>query len=185
MNKIYLLLTLFFLSFAVSAKLIKISNTGTQLQGSFAPWSCVIDDKAKLMWEVKVSKKSLQDAQNTYTWFDGISGVENGEYSRNCQWGEGCNTQAFIQALNQSSLCQSSNWRLPSESELMTLLVYNDDNPLINLNYFPNTQPKPYWTSMGHKDDDDVAIDVPFFYGGTNGSDKSFDSYIRAVSDVK
>lgn len=185
MNKIYLLLTLFFLSFTVNAKLIKISNTGTQLQDSFTPWSCVIDNKAKLMWEVKVSKKGLQDAQNTYTWFDGGSGVENGEYSRNCQWSEGCNTQAFIQALNQKNLCQSSNWRLPSESELMSLLVYNDDNPLINLNYFPNTQPKPYWTSMSHEHNDDVAIDVPFFYGGTNGSDKSFDSYIRAVSDVK
>jgi len=49
-------------------------------------WSCVLDDKSQLMWEVKVSKKGLQDAQSTYTWFDGNSGVEGGEYSRNCQW---------------------------------------------------------------------------------------------------
>ena len=67
----------------------------------------------------------------------------------------------------------------------MALLVYNDDNPLINLKYFPNTQPQPYWTSMSHGHDDNVAIDVPFFYGGTNGSDKSFDSYIRAISNAK
>jgi len=185
MNKIALLFITLCLSTLANAKLIKISSEGDLLANDAKQWFCVVDEKAQLMWEVKVSKKGLQDAQNTYTWFDGSSGVENGEYSRNCQWGEGCNTQAFIQALNQSNLCQSSNWRLPSKSELMDLLVYNDDNPLINLNYFPNTQPKLYWTSMSHGHNDDVAIDVPFFYGGTNGSDKSFDSYIRAVSDVK
>ncbi|TEU21339.1 MAG: DUF1566 domain-containing protein, partial [Gammaproteobacteria bacterium] len=169
----------------VNAKLIKVSNEGALLANDAKQWFCVVDHKSQLMWEVKVSAEGLQNTQNTYTWFDGKSGVENGEYSRNCQWKKGCNTQAFIQALSASQLCQTSNWRLPSESELTALLVYNDDNPLINLDYFPNTQPKPYWTSMSHGHNDDVAIDVPFFYGGTNGSDKSFDSYIRAVSDVK
>ncbi|MBT4669283.1 MAG: DUF1566 domain-containing protein [Candidatus Ruthia sp.] len=185
MNKITLLFISLCFSTLVNAKLIKVSNEGVLLADDAKQWSCVLDDKSQLMWEVKVSKKGLQDAQSTYTWFDGNSGVEGGEYSRNCQWGKGCNTQAFIQALNKGSLCQSSNWHLPSESELTALLVYNDDNPLINLKYFPNTQSQPYWTSMSHTHDDSVAIDVPFFYGGTNGSDKSFDSYIRAVSNAK
>ena len=185
MNKLSLFFITLCLSTLVSAKLIKVSSAGISLQDSNQQWDCVLDDKTKLMWEVKRSMESLQDNQSTYTWFDGSSGVENGEYSRNCHWGEGCNTQDFIQALNTSNLCQSTNWRLPNESELSSLLVYNDNNPLINTHYFPNTQSKSYWTSATHGHNTDVAIDVPFFYGGTNGSDKSFDSYIRGVRDVK
>jgi len=185
MNKIILLFFTLCFSTVISAKLVKVSKEDVLLADNAQQWSCVVDDKSQLMWEVKIDTDGLQSAQNTYTWFDGNSGVDNGEYSHNCQWGGGCNTQAFIKKLNKSHLCHSSNWRLPSESELTTLLVYNDDNPLINLNYFPNTQPKPYWTSMSHGHNNDVAVDVPFFYGGTNGSDKSFDSYIRAVRDVK
>lgn len=185
MNKSYLFLTVFFLSISASAKLIKISNTGDSVQDSSKSWACVVDNKTQLMWEVKTNAKGLQDAQNTFTWFDGKSGTENGEYSRNCHWSEKCNTQKFITALNELNLCQSSDWRLPSESELNSLLVYNNNNPLINIQYFPNTQPKSYWTSLTHSQDPEVAIDVAFFYGGTNSSGKYFDSYVRGVSDVK
>ena len=185
MNKITLLFITLCFSAVTNAKLVKVSNEGILLVDNAQQWSCVVDDKSQLMWEVKINIKGLQNTQNTYTWFDGHSGVQNGEYSHNCYWGKGCNTQAFIEELNSSNLCQSSNWRLPNEAELTTLLVYNDDNPLINLYYFPNTQSKPYWTSTNRDHNNNVAVDVPFFYGGTNGSDKLFDSYIRAVSDVK
>jgi hypothetical protein len=29
-----------------------------------------------------------------------------------------------------------------------------------------------------------IAVDVPFFYGGSKSSDKSFDAYIRLVTDA-
>ena len=173
------------LSLNTQAKLIKVSSSGAQLDNVSDTWSCVIDSKTQLMWEVKTRQKGLQNTDNTFTWFDGNSGVENGDYSRNCHWSEQCNTQNYINALNQKALCQANNWRLPSASELKTLLVYNDDNPLINQDFFPNTQAQSYWSSTPHATQDSVALDVAFFYGGTNGSDKSFDSYIRGVSDVK
>jgi len=183
------ILSLFLISLCfgtlVSAQLIKISTAGNSLTDSAKQWGCVLDNETDLMWEVKRNGKGLQDRQNTYTWFDGVSGVENGEYSRNCHWGKGCNTQGFIKELNASRLCQSTNWRLPNTNELRSLLVFNNNNPLINTHYFPNTQSKPYWTSTSHQDDINTAVDVPFFYGGTYGSGKSFDSYIRAVRDAK
>lgn len=185
MKKLSLFIFSLCFSALVSAQLIKISTVGDSLVDSAKQWDCVLDNETNLMWEVKRNEKGLQDRKNTYTWFDGISGVENGEYSRNCHLGKECNTQGFIKALNESRLCQAANWRLPNTYELRSLLVFNNNNPLINTHYFPNTRSKPYWTSTSREDGINTAVDVPFFYGGTYGSGKSFDSYIRAVSDVK
>lgn len=182
MNKINLFfITMCFNTWA-SAEFIKISNTGNALPNTAKQWACVLDVQTQLMWEVK-NKRGLQNSQSTYTWFDGKSGTKNGEYSRNCQQKNTCNTQAFIQKLNQQTLCQANNWRLPNAEELRSLLHYQDYEPLIDSAYFPNTRPNLYWSSDS-LNNTDAAIDIAFFYGGTSGSDKSFDSYVRAVRSV-
>tara|TARA_B100001079_G_C16290167_1_gene460595 strand:+ start:355 stop:906 length:552 start_codon:yes stop_codon:yes gene_type:complete len=183
MNKITLFLSLFTLSVGAGAELFKASDRGNILSKDANEFSCVLDSKTKLVWEVKSSKKGLQDKQNTYTWFDGDSGVENGKYSHNCNWGENCNTAAFVNAINNENVCKINSWRLPSEAELRTLIVYGDEDLLINTNFFPNTKLKSYWSS--DQMDENIAIDVPFFYGGVKSSDKSFDAHIRLVSDAK
>ncbi len=179
-------LNLFFIFFVFNtlaqAQFIKVANTGKTLPHSAPHWDCVLDDKTGLLWEVKKTQQGLQNTYNTYTWFDGKSGTQNGEYSHHCHWGKSCNTRAFISALNIAKPCQTNTWRLPRENELNTLLRYHDNNPLINTYYFPNTQSKSYWTQS--ELNSKTAIDVPFFYGGTKSSGKSFDSHIRAVSDV-
>ncbi len=166
----------------VNAQLIKVSAQENILENESRNHQCVLDQQSKLVWEVKLSDKGLQDMNNTYTWFDGKSGVDNGDYSHYCHWGKNCNTQAFINTLNTIKLCEQSAWRLPSESELRTLLIYGDNDLLINSDFFPNTKRKSYWSR--DEQDVDIAIDVPFFYGGSKGSDKSFDAHIRAVSDA-
>lgn len=182
MHKIIIFLSFFIYILAANAQLIKVSAQGDILDRQAKNHRCVLDSQSKLAWEVKLNNKGLQDANNTYTWFDGKSGVNNGDYSHHCHWGKNCNTQAFIDALNQTKLCKQSVWRLPSESELRTLLVYGDNDLLVNLNFFPNTKRKSYWSR--DEQDIDIAIDVPFFYGGSKSSDKSFDAHIRAVSDA-
>ncbi len=182
MNKFFIILSIVIISLTANAKLYKISPRGDVLKNNAQDFICILDDKSKLIWEVKTNNKGLQNTANTYTWFDGKTGVENGDYSHNCNWGNNCNTRAYIKALNASNLCKQSNWRLPSESELKTLLIYGDENPLINTNFFPNTKLKTYWTI--DEIDENIAIDVPFFYGGVKSSDKSFDAHIRAVANV-
>lgn len=182
--KITLFLMVFLLNTGANATLIKAANTGVLLPDNAPQWACVFDDKTQLMWEVKRSTQGLQNSQHTYTWFDGKSGTENGEYSRNCHQKHTCNTQAFIRSLNAQTLCQADNWRLPNADELGSLLRYRDYDPLIDDAYFPNTRPGLYWSSSS-LNNTDAALDVAFFYGGTSGSDKSFDSYVRAVRDVK
>lgn len=184
MNKITLFLIVFFCSPWAAAQFIKVANTGALLSDNAAQWDCVLDDKTQLMWEVKRREPGLQNTAHTYTWFDGKSGIKNGEYSHNCQQQDGCNTQNFMQALNTQTLCQFDDWRLPNAHELRSLLRYKSYDPLIDRAYFPNTQPNLYWSSSSEKGAD-TAVDIAFFYGGTSGSDKSFDSSIRAVRDVK
>ncbi|CAC9590105.1 hypothetical protein [uncultured Gammaproteobacteria bacterium] len=165
-----------------NAQLFKVSDQGSILTSTSLEHRCVLDDQSKLVWEVKLNTKGLQNTQNTYTWFDGKTGVENGDYSHNCHWAEACNTQAYTKAVNSVKLCKQVNWRLPTESELRTLLIYGDNDLLINQDFFNRTQLKSYWSS--DQQSADIAIDVPFFYGGSKSADKSFDAYVRLVSDA-
>ncbi len=182
MHKIIVFLVLFIYTLIVNAQLIKVSERGNILKSGAKDHRCVLDQQSKLVWEVKLNDKGLQDTNSSYTWFDGQSGVSNGGYSYRCHWGKNCNTQTFINALNIVKLCKQNTWRLPSESELRTLLLYGDNDLLINLLFFPNTKRKSYWSA--DELDTNIAIDVPFFYGGSKSSDKSFDAYIRAVSNA-
>jgi hypothetical protein len=167
---------------AANAQLFKVSDRGGILKNTSSEQRCVLDDRSKLVWEVKLTTKGLQNTQNTYTWFNAKSGIQNGDYSHNCHWSESCNTQAYVKALKDIKLCQQSNWRLPTQAELKTLLVYGDNDLLINQKFFPNTQLKSYWSS--DELSTNIAIDVPFYYGGSQGSDKSFDAYVRLVSNA-
>ena len=84
------------LSISVNAELHKISDSGDTIALESESWSCVLDDETSLVWEVKSEKKGIQYALNTYTWFDGESGRDNGTFTKNCYWGKNCNTQSFI-----------------------------------------------------------------------------------------
>ena len=180
LNILFLILTL--ITSVASAQLFKVSDQGAILNNTSSKHRCVLDDQSKLVWEVKLAAKGLQNTQNTYTWFDGHSGVQNGDYSHNCHWAEQCNTQAYVESINKINLCKQSTWHLPTEAELKTLLVYGDEDLLINQDFFPKTQLKSYWSS--DQLNTHIAIDVPFFYGGSKSSDKSFDAYVRLVSDA-
>ena len=178
-----LILSLFIsISNIVIADFVKLSNEGEILDFENSNWSCVLDQKTSLVWEVKGEKEGLQYTMNTYTWFDGDSGRKNNMYSKNCYWGEGCNTQSFIDDINEAQLCTYSNWRLPTRDELKTIINYYSDNDiLIDLAFFPNTQKDTYWTSMTAKDKPSLAYEIPFFYGGSIVREKSLDTHIRLV----
>jgi|TARA_B100000929_G_scaffold287696_1_gene274835 hypothetical protein len=185
MNKPILLILFIIIGLNANAGFVKISERGKLLNNNAKKWSCVLDNRTNLIWEVKSTEEGLQNYENTYTWFDGVSGVKNGKFSRNCYGGEMCNSQNYISKLNKKFICGLYNWRLPTISELKSLIVYKDDEPLIDIRLFPNTKSKTYWSSSTSSAISNIALDVPFFYGGTIGSDKSFDSHIRAVHNAE
>ena len=100
-----LILSLFMsISNITIADFLKLSNEGEILDFENSNWSCVLDQKTSLVWEVKGDKEGLQYTMNTYTWFDGDTGRKKNMYSNNCYWGEGCNTQFYIDDINEAQL---------------------------------------------------------------------------------
>jgi len=172
----------FFLTTVVHSNLVKLSYEGLQLNTNNSKWSCVLDEDSSLVWEVKKIQDGIQYMMNTYTWFDGYTGEENGKYSRNCFWGEGGNTKDYIAALNKQKLCSFNNWRLPTQDELKSLVnYYSESDILIDLSFFPNTQSSTYWTSVSLESNPSLAYEVPFIIGGSIVRDKSIDTLIRLV----
>ena len=182
MKKALLLSLLMLASISASAELQKLSNDGEIVAIDSEKWSCVVDNKNSLVWEVKSGKKGVQYALNTYTWFDGESGRDNGTFSKNCYWGKNCNTLTFIEDINKAELCGYSNWRLPTREELNSIVdYYGDGDTLIDANFFPNTQMDSYWTSVSVTSNPSMAYEVPFFYGGSMARDKTIDTFVRLV----
>jgi hypothetical protein len=182
MKKITLLSFLMSLSISTSAELQKMSHDGEVIAIDREKWSCVVDNKSSLVWEVKSEKKGIQYALNTYTWFDGESGRDNGTFSKNCYWGKNCNTQSFIKDINKAELCGYSDWRLPTRLELISIVeYYGESDLLIDTDFFPNTQIDGYWTSVSVNSNPSMAYEVPFFYGGSMARDKTIDTFVRLV----
>ncbi len=169
-----------------SAGFIKLDHAGNDLPENATSWACVLDNDANLIWEVKTKNQdSIHYYGNSYTWFDGNSGITNGAYSHNCNWYNFCNTARFVASVNRLGLCGLKNWRLPSYDELITLERYPNVNPTIDITFFPFTKAKQYWTMDSDPNDNNAVLDVPFFYGGSSGSGKTFDGYIRLVNDAR
>ena len=182
MKKFLLLPLLYLMSISAIAEMHKMSDSGEILALESESWSCVLDDSKSLLWEVKSREEGVQYSLNTYTWFDGESGRDNGTFSKNCYWGKNCNTLSFTADINKANLCGYSDWRLPSLDELNTIVdYYGESDTLINTDFFPNTQKNTYWTSDSVANTPKLAFEVPFFYGGSKARQKTIDTFVRLV----
>ena len=182
MKKFLLLPLLCLMSISALAEMHNVSDSGEILALESESWSCVLDDKQSLVWEVKSEEEGVQYSLNTYTWFDGESGRDNGTFSKNCYWGKHCNTLSFNADVNKANLCGYSDWRLPSLNELNTIVdYYGESDTLINTDFFPNTQKNTYWTSDSVIKSPKLAFEVPFFYGGSKARQKTIDTFVRLV----
>ncbi len=132
------------------------SATGTAANGT--KWSCVRDNVTGVIWEVKTA----DNRDSTYTWGSRTS---------------------LVTATNTEALCGITNWRVPSVNELFSIVNYNNYNPSIDSDYFPNTAIGSFWSEQKVVSNPSNAWPV-FFSDGSNISNSSkFNSRrVRLVS---
>jgi hypothetical protein len=171
---------------------VKLSYDQQELEDSASNWNCVVDKNSGLTWEKKTSDRGLRDAQNFYSWYNpneltngGFSGVAD---SGKCRGGIDCDTHAYITAVNEMKLCGYSDWRLPSRSELMSLVQYSARKAgkgMIDSRYFPGATSDWYWAADTNYGDPEYAWYVLYFNGKSLRARKGEAKRIRLVRSSK
>jgi len=179
-------------------------------QDSSSLFYCVKDNVTGLTWERKLSGDAtavLNDQDSMYFWYDedeafnaGIPGTKiapsNFGTEVPCQefdkddettW---CHTQAFIKRMNDASYCGASDWRLPSISEINTLVdLGTPDNTTvgrelaIDLDYFKRSQGRNYWSRTNDARLPSKAWTLVQSTGVTVSESKSLAWHVRLVRD--
>lgn len=171
----------------------KISNTGNDLPASAQldsgpnDWACTRDNVTGLVWEVKTDDGGLRDQGHTYTWYDsnspdGNPGKEDEGDGDSCHASGRCDTEKFIEDVNNEGLCGHSDWRLPSRKELLSIVDSGRYNPSIDPDYFPNTPSSDFWSASPDASHSGFAWHVHFSYGNSSsGGNRSLNRRVRAV----
>ena len=168
-------------------------GAGTALGSGPTDWACTRDNITGLTWEVKTaSSSSLRYSGFTYTWYSNNGATNGGNAgasgTNTCSLtlpaGQ-CNTAAFVAAVNGApGLCGSTDWRLPSRRELLTIAHYGISTPLsvaIDPSYFPNTQGTLFVSSSTYAPDPAQAGSVLFSDGSVSAAPKSISYSVRLV----
>ena len=120
---------------------IKLDETGATLAASATNWKCVKDKVTGLIWEVKsINAADVHYFDTNYRW-GGVThlGVDAGIHYTD--W------DLLVNQSNNQSFCGKTNWRVPTATELISLVDYSKYGFAIDLNYFPLTKSTVYWSS--------------------------------------
>ena len=134
------------------------SESGTEAEGTH--WSCVRDNVTGLIWEVKTTTGT-----HAFT----VKGT----------WQ---NRNDLADTTNTEGLCGLTNWRVPSLTELLTIVNNGRQNPAFDLARFPNGKSQSYWTSNPISGVGTNAWTVNFFAGIGNSKAKTSNFQVRLVS---
>lgn len=143
---------------SVFADYVKVSHRGdavhpgTALGNNPDDWACVYDTDTQLLWEVKTTDAGLHDIKWNYTWFNsdvaqsgGVAGTSNGGQC----WDQlHCDTEKFVQQVNAIGFCGASDWRLPTASELQSILT-NASGSIADIfnEVYPDDRTQGFWSA--------------------------------------
>ena len=123
---------------------------------------CVRDNATGLIWEGKTIG-GLRDMSGLFTNFTSTTANQKQVISggalptvsyvtpTQAEIDASTNSIGFVKAVNATSLCGSTAWRIPNQGELFSLVKTAAPNaPTIDATWFPNTDVADYWaSSMG------------------------------------
>jgi hypothetical protein len=119
------------------------------------------------------------------------SGYEWQRCSQGQTWTNGnCTGEAkrltFDNAIStaRSDNSNGGGWRVPTQTELLTIIESACTNPAVNSEIFPATATQPYWTSAPYAGSVIYAWSVNFNDGGVSYGDKATANYVRLVRGI-
>ncbi|MEN9423009.1 MAG: hypothetical protein RL122_392 [Pseudomonadota bacterium] len=208
----------------------KIDRNGYALPANATQWACVKDNVTGLIWEVKqgipndtIGDTGLHDPDDRYTWYNPNKTTNGGSNGYLYQQPRGdtpsnicfrssieypidyCNTNAYVNRVNLSSWCGASDWRMPTENELYSIVDLGKNKEYqIDSRYFPDIRAGEvsyglydhilftwYWSSSPsfggvwpNTGDIDNAWYVDFDSGNSSSDNKRLSLKVRLVRGV-
>jgi len=171
----------------------KLDDSGTALADqsvayAATPWACVEDNVTGLIWEIKSDDGGLHDKDWTYTWYNssattngGSAGTANGG---SCIDTTNCDTEKFVAAVNAAGLCGASDWRMPTEEELLSIVDFGSTSPTIDTDCFPNAGGTDFWSAAPSAVNIALAWQVNFSSGVEDSAGKNVGKKVRLVRDA-
>jgi len=160
------------------------ADGGSEEEGTH--WSCVRDNLTGLIWEIKETDPSHpRYTGHTYRWWlegeDKNGGFPDQSDSGNCSNLTSCDTQSYVNWLNQNTLCGFSNWRMPSVAELSSIAVLSNVIPAVDTGFFPDVKDPRFFTNQSLARDPSRAWYVYFSDGSVSFTNKGDASHVRLV----
>ena len=119
--------------------------------GYYDKTECVKDSATGLIWEGKTTS-GLRSSSNAYSNYDSLTVPQKWTggfpilFVTQAEIDAPSNSIGYKNAIKASGLCGFSDWRLPTETELLGL-VKSNQYPKIDNYWFPNNTNGTYWTS--------------------------------------
>ncbi len=159
-------------------------------------WACTKDNDTGLIWEVKTTDGGLRDMNKDYANYTadyptctefchivstctGLNICETVNMSKS--FGDSANADSFVLNVNSQGLCGASDWRLPTQDELLGIVKLGN-NPTIDTTYFPDiTENYWFWSSSPSASYNSYARLVSFDNGDSRYYSKDSSNSVRLV----
>jgi hypothetical protein len=163
----------------------KINSAGKALPANAPKWNCVKDNVTGLLWEGKTADGSLHDMNWTYSWYNPVKTTNGGTVGTpnngKCASLTGCDTYAYVRAVNAAGWCGQKAWRMPTVEELTSLTSFRRFAPALETAYFPDANISGVWSSTPYAFSGFVAWYVDFSIGRADIYTEFYAKQVRLV----
>lgn len=128
---------------------------------------------------------TVTDKETEITWMrcalgQTWNGKECAGDAQDFSWQEAVDAVADV---NKNKFGGYSAWRLPFVPELASIVERQCFDPRVNLEVFPGTPSRAFWTGMERKGHPDQAYKIDFGKGAATPSDKTYRGPVRMMQD--